>query len=178
MPSTRHCSTESRFVPEMRGAESSSPARRASLRRRVKPPVDGRSPDHRPGCGADAGGGEARVEPRDSPHHRRTTPGVRGARLGDLDGGGVARRVRASEARGRDAEVELATLLQTDGDPDVDEFWEAVSTNLAAKRLRLLFVADFIPDPLARLGAFRQAPCGLSFPRARERRKWSSSTRR
>ena len=56
---------------------------------------------------------------------------------------------RQAEARGRDAEAELATLLQTDGDPDVDGFWEDVSTNLAAKRLRLLFVADVIPDPLA-----------------------------
>ena len=36
------CSTVSRSVPEMHGAGFSSPARRASLRRRVKPP-DGRS---------------------------------------------------------------------------------------------------------------------------------------
>ena len=77
---------------------------------------------------------------------------------------------RQAEARGRDAEAELATLLRTDGDPDVDGFWEDVSTNLAAKRLRLLFVADVIPDPLARLGAFQVAPCGLSFPLPRERR--------
>ena len=54
-----------------------------------------------------------------------------------------------AEARGRDAEAELAAVLQVDGDPDVDGFWEDVSTNLAAKRLRLLFVADVIPDPLA-----------------------------
>ena len=64
---------------------------------------------------------------------------------------------RQSEARGRDAVAELATLLQTDGDPDVDGFWEDVSTNLAAKRLRLLFVADFIPDPLARVVEFLNA---------------------
>ena len=43
---------------------------------------------------------------------------------------------RQAEARGRDAEAELATLLQPDGDPDVDGFREDVSTNLAAKRLR------------------------------------------
>ena len=61
---------------------------------------------------------------------------------------------RQSEARGRDAEAELATLLQPDGDPDVDGFWEAVSTNLAAKRPRLLFVAGFIPDLLARVVQF------------------------
>ena len=64
---------------------------------------------------------------------------------------------RQSDARGRDAEAELAALLQTDGDPDVDGFWEDVSTNLAAKRLRLLFVADFIPDPLARVVEFLNA---------------------
>ena len=64
---------------------------------------------------------------------------------------------RQSEARGRDADAVLATLLQTDGDPDVDGFWEDVSTNLAAKRLRLLFVADFIPDPLARVVEFLNA---------------------
>ena len=58
-------------------------------------PVVGRSPDHRPGRGADAGRGEARLEPGNSPHHRRTAPGVRGARLRDLDGGGAARHVRA-----------------------------------------------------------------------------------
>ena len=64
---------------------------------------------------------------------------------------------RQSEARGRDADAELAALLQTDDGPDVDEFWEDVSTNLAAKRLRLLFVADFIPDPLARVVEFLNA---------------------
>ena len=64
---------------------------------------------------------------------------------------------RQSEARGRDADAELAALLQPDGDPDADEFWEDVSTNLAAKRLRLLFVADFIPDPLARVVEFLNA---------------------
>lgn len=64
---------------------------------------------------------------------------------------------RQAEAQGRDARDELAALLQTDGEPDVDGFWEDVSTNLAAKRLRLLFVADHIPDPLARVVAFLNA---------------------
>ena len=64
---------------------------------------------------------------------------------------------RQAEAQGRDARDELAVLLQTDGDPDVDGFWEDVSTNLAAKRLRLLFVADDIPDPLARVVTFLNA---------------------
>ncbi len=57
----------------------------------------------------------------------------------------------------RDAQQELAQLLQTDGEPDVDKFWGAVSTNLAARRLRLLFVADEIPDELARVVEFLNA---------------------
>ena len=61
---------------------------------------------------------------------------------------------RKAGEQGRDARDELATLLQTDGEPDVDGFWERVSTNLAANRLRLLFVADDIPDPLARVVGF------------------------
>ena len=64
---------------------------------------------------------------------------------------------RQAETRDRDADAELAALLQTDEDPDVDGFWEDVSTNLAAKRLRLLFVADLIPDPLARVVEFLNA---------------------
>ena len=60
-------------------------------------------------------------------------------------------------AQGGNAGDELAALLQTDGEPDVDGFWEDVSTNLAAKRLRLLFVADDIPDPLARVVEFLNA---------------------
>ena len=37
---------------------------------------------------------------------------------------------RQGEARGRDAEAELAALLQTDGDPDVDGFREGVSNSV------------------------------------------------
>ena len=61
---------------------------------------------------------------------------------------------RQAEAQGRDPRDEIAGLLQTDGEPDVDGFWDDVSTNLAARRLRLLFVADHIPDPLAQVVAF------------------------
>ena len=64
---------------------------------------------------------------------------------------------RQAEARGREPGDELSTLLQSDGEPDADGFWEDVSTNLAAKRLRLLFVADRIPDPLARVVSFLNA---------------------
>ena len=56
-----------------------------------------------------------------------------------------------------DPEDELAGLLGGDTEPDVDGFWDDVSTNLAAKRLRLLFVADAIPDELARVVEFLNA---------------------
>ena len=56
-----------------------------------------------------------------------------------------------------DPEEELAGLLGGDTEPDVDGFWDDVSTNLAAKRLRLLFVADAIPDELARVVEFLNA---------------------
>ena len=49
---------------------------------------------------------------------------------------------------------ELATLLNSHGEPDVDEFWQDVETNLRAARLRLLFVADGIPAELARVVEF------------------------
>ena len=48
----------------------------------------------------------------------------------------------------------LAELLQSDEEPDADEFWQRVETNLRAARLRLLFVADGIPDELARVVEF------------------------
>ncbi len=48
----------------------------------------------------------------------------------------------------------LRKLLLTDGEVDSDAFWEGVATNLAAKRLRLLFVADAIPDELAHVVEF------------------------
>ena len=51
----------------------------------------------------------------------------------------------------------LDTLLQSHGEPDADGFWQRVATNLAAKRLRLLFVADEIPDPLQRVVEFLNA---------------------
>ena len=47
----------------------------------------------------------------------------------------------------------LASLLG-DEEADTIKFWEAVATNLAANRLRLLFVADAIPDELAAIVKF------------------------
>ena len=64
---------------------------------------------------------------------------------------------REAEARGRDAREDLAALLQSNEESDIERFWETVATNLAAKRLRLLFVADDIPDPLARTVEFLNA---------------------
>ena len=59
-------------------------------------------------------------------------------------------------ARGRDPDDELAGLLQEET-PDGDGFWRQVVTNLAAGRLRLLFIADDIPDPLKRVVEFLNA---------------------
>ena len=52
-----------------------------------------------------------------------------------------------------DAEERLSHLLG-DEEPDADEFWKDVARNLDAKRLRLLFVADSIPDELRRVVEF------------------------
>lgn len=57
------------------------------------------------------------------------------------------------ESTGDPGEV-LGGLLRTDGEPDADRFWERVSTNLSARRMRLLFVADEIPDELERVVEF------------------------
>ena len=62
-----------------------------------------------------------------------------------------------TNAQGRDPDAALAALLQREDEPGSVDFWETVSTNLAAKRLRLLFVADAIPDPLSRVVAFLNA---------------------
>ena len=59
-----------------------------------------------------------------------------------------------SLAQGIDPAQALDELLQAGGDPDADVFWHNVATNLAARRLRLLFVADEIPDPLQRVVEF------------------------
>ncbi len=60
----------------------------------------------------------------------------------------------AGDALGFDPSEQIANLLETDSEPDVDAFWDAVATNLAAQRMRLLFVADEIPDPLERVVEF------------------------
>lgn len=63
----------------------------------------------------------------------------------------------STSARELDPDDELAQLLQEDEPPDAEGFWQRVVTNLAAGRLRLLFVADDIPDPLKRVVEFLNA---------------------
>ena len=60
-------------------------------------------------------------------------------------------------AQGREPDDVLSDLLQDEDKSGFDDFWETISTNLAAKRLRLLFVADSIPDPLAQVVTFLNA---------------------
>ncbi len=68
---------------------------------------------------------------------------------------------------GRDTDETLRELLGLEENRDeeeepeddalgerVDDFWDRVATNLAASRLRLLFVADEVPDPLAQVVEF------------------------
>ena len=61
---------------------------------------------------------------------------------------------RTFEEANDDPDAVFAELLQVDEEPDVDAFWENVATNIAARRLRLLFVADEIPDPLEQVVKF------------------------
>ena len=49
---------------------------------------------------------------------------------------------------------EIGNLLGDDNEPDIDAFWEQLATNLDANRLRLLFVADEIPNELERVVKF------------------------
>ena len=62
-----------------------------------------------------------------------------------------------ADARGFDPSAEIKKLLQTEDESDADNFWQAVATNFTARRLRLLFVADEIPDPLERMVEFLNA---------------------
>ena len=61
------------------------------------------------------------------------------------------------EKSAKDPDEEIRQLLQANDELDADDFWDRVATNLAAKRLRLLFVADQIPDPLGRVVEFLNA---------------------
>jgi hypothetical protein len=58
----------------------------------------------------------------------------------------------ACDQRGTDAASVLAHVARSDD--DADAFWERIRTNLAAGRLRLVFVADEIPAELRRIVEF------------------------
>ncbi len=64
------------------------------------------------------------------------------------------RDIRQEFEASQDAPEKSISELLEDGEPDVDEFWERVATNLEANRLRLLFVADEIPAELERVVKF------------------------
>lgn len=59
-------------------------------------------------------------------------------------------------SREQDPNEVLADFLQ-ESELDVDSFWKRVATNLEAKNIRLLFVADDIPDQLERIVGFLNA---------------------
>ncbi len=61
---------------------------------------------------------------------------------------------RDFEDNAKDPTGAIGKLLQADEEPDVDAFWQRVGDNLAARRIRLLFVADEIPDSLTRIVSF------------------------
>lgn len=60
----------------------------------------------------------------------------------------------SANAVGLDPDQELGKFLETESDTDADQFWEKVATNLTARYMRLLFVADEIPDELERIVSF------------------------
>ena len=62
----------------------------------------------------------------------------------------------ASEG-GVDPDERLRELLETDDEADAGQFWENVATNLTARKMRLLFVADEIPDELEQIVRFLNA---------------------
>jgi hypothetical protein len=60
------------------------------------------------------------------------------------------------ETSGEDPQEKLQELLQSDkdSDPDQEKFWENVKINLKAGKIRMIFVADMIPDELRRIVEF------------------------
>lgn len=56
------------------------------------------------------------------------------------------------DSEGLEPDVELATVIQGDANPD--SYWEQVAANLRGGRIRLVFVADDIPRELRRVVEF------------------------
>ncbi len=130
-PPTLNCSTESRFVPGTPGAGSSSGARRA-----LRSPLASR-PDG-PSTTSSSIRTLAELKRGSNPEVRRGIVGQLLEYAAHASETWTATELReafegAAEARGREPRDELARLLQSDGEPDADGFWEDVSTNLAAK---------------------------------------------
>ncbi len=63
-----------------------------------------------------------------------------------------AKYTMTCEAEGADADTRLLEFLGQEG--DAEKFWQQVKTNLQAKKIRLLFVADIIPPELRRIVEF------------------------
>ena len=87
------------------------------------------------------------------------------------------RFVASCEKLGDNPTERLSMLLQTD-DTDVDAFFQEVATNLAARRMRLLFVADEIPDPLLRIVEFLNQQMPTIEVLAVEIKQYSGTARR
>jgi hypothetical protein len=66
------------------------------------------------------------------------------------------------EKRGIAPEAEVAALLGGEPEPDLERFWGSVRTNLQARRIRLVFVADEIPSELRRIVEFLNEQMGLT----------------
>ncbi len=62
-----------------------------------------------------------------------------------------------AKTRGCDPEGQLQDLLPADEQLDIAAFWDKAATSLVAGRMRLLFVADEIPDSLRRIVEFLNA---------------------
>lgn len=75
--------------------------------------------------------------------------GVRYWPLGDLR----ASLIKTQEEIGNDPETEVRRLLD-DPNVTVDDFFSAIADNLRAGRIRMVFVADVIPDELMRITEF------------------------
>lgn len=59
---------------------------------------------------------------------------------------------KSNEQQGQSADDVLAAFLESNTDPET--FWQSVKTNLQAGKIRLVFVADVIPDELRRVVEF------------------------
>ena len=141
--------------PELLGGDqmrSNDPLRWILIRREM--PIEGWAVDHLL-LDQDARPTLVEVKRGDSPDNRRKVVGQM------LDYAATAanvwseRNIRQVFEASHDAPEEVITeLLQDDDESNIDGFWERVTTNLEANRLRLLFVSDEIPAELERVVKF------------------------